>query len=58
MRANSSSSVEYRRHLAPDLGERLERLGVAPAALEQTRVDQRNRDVRAELPDDVDVARR
>ena len=50
--------VEDRRHFPPDLGERLERFRVAPAALEQARVDQRHRHVRAELPDDGDVAGR
>ncbi len=48
--------IEHRRDLAADLGERLERLGVAAAALEQPRVDERDRDVRGELPHDRDVA--
>ncbi len=47
--------LEDRRDLPADLGERLECVGVAAASLEQPRVDQRNRDVRTELPDDLDV---
>ena len=48
--------IEHRRDFAADLGQRLERLGVLPLALEQPRVDERRRDVRRELPQDGDVA--
>ena len=48
--------VEHRGDLAADLGERLERLGVLPLPLEQARVDERRRDVRAELAQDRHVA--
>ena len=41
--------IENRRDLAADLGKRLERFGIETAALEQPRVDERDRDVRAEL---------
>ena len=49
IRGEQLVEVEHRRHLAADLGERLERFGVVPAALEQPRVDERDRDVRGEL---------
>ena len=52
MRVKQLVEIEHRRDFAADLGERLERVGVAPAALEQPRVDQRHRDVRRELPED------
>ena len=45
--------IEHRRDFAADLGERLERLGVVPLLLEEPRVDERGRDVRRELPQDV-----
>ena len=48
--------IEHRGDFAADFGERLERVGVAPAALEQPRVDQRDRHVRRELAQDRDVA--
>ena len=47
--------IEDRRDIPADLGERLERFGVVPAALEQPRVDERHRHMRAELPHDRDV---
>ena len=40
--------VQNGRDLAPDLGERFERLGVVAALLEEPRVDDRDRDVRGE----------
>ena len=55
MRAKQLVEVQDRRDLAADLGERLERLGVAAAPLEQPRIDQRDRDVRGELAQDRDV---
>ena len=48
--------IEQRRDFAADLGERLERVGIPPAALVQPRVDQCDCDVRRELADDRDVA--
>ena len=49
MRAKQLIEVEDRRDLAADLGQRLERLGVEAALLEEPRVDERDRDVRGEL---------
>ncbi len=48
--------VEHRRHFVADLGERLERLRVETAALEQAGVHQRHGNVRRELRDDRHVA--
>ena len=41
--------IEDGRDFAADLGERLERLGVEAALLEEPRVDERDRDVRGNL---------
>ena len=41
--------IEHRRDLAADLGERLERFGILALPLEQSRVDDRGRDVGCEL---------
>ena len=48
--------IENRAHLAADLGQRLERLGVFALRLEQPRGRDRLRDVRAKLPQDPLVA--
>ena len=42
--------VQNRRDLTPDFGERLERLRVEPALLEEARIDDGDRDVRGDLP--------
>ena len=47
--------LEHRCDVAADLGERLECFGIARAAIEQPRVDERDRHMRAELPHDRDV---
>ena len=47
--------IEDGRDLAADLGQRLERLGVEAALLEESGVDERDRDVRRELAQDRDV---
>ena len=48
--------IEHGRHFAADFGQQLERLGVESLLLEQARIDERGRDVRRELPQDVGVA--
>ena len=48
--------IEDGAHLAPDLGQRLERVGVLALRLEQPRVDDRLRHVRRKLPQDRFVA--
>ena len=50
--------IEHRRDVAADLGQRLERVGVVAAALEEPRVDDADRDVRGELAQQLDVGRR
>ena len=50
--------VEHRRDVAPDLGQRLERVGVAPHLLEQLRVDDADGDVRRELAQQLHVGGR
>ncbi len=47
--------VENRRDFPADLGERLERLGVEAALLEEAGVDERDRDVRGNLAQHGDV---
>ena len=49
MRVSSSSRLQDRAELAADLRQRLERAGVLALVLEQPRVLDRDRDVRAEL---------
>ncbi len=48
--------IENRAHLAPDLGERFERVRVLALRLEQPRIDDRLRDVRAKLAQNRFVA--
>ena len=50
--------IEHRRDVAADLGQRLERLRVGAASLEQARVDDADRDVRGELSQQLDVGSR
>ena len=49
MRVSSDVEIENRRHLAADLGQRLERVDVLALRLEEARVLDRDGDVRGEL---------